>query len=102
MMVLTPLTNPLWFAEKGGWPKRENIDMWVDFSKKLVDEFGHYVLTGTLLMNQCLCQRWLDNGAVSTFQNNLFTALKVIDNMGLLIILYMIISKQSTPVSRWA
>ncbi|HLP20052.1 MAG TPA: family 1 glycosylhydrolase, partial [Chitinophagales bacterium] len=43
MMVLHHFTNPLWFAAKGGWEKKENIDMWVDFSKKVVDEFGSYV-----------------------------------------------------------
>jgi beta-glucosidase len=43
MMVLHHFTNPLWFAKAGGWEKPENITWWVDFAKKVVDEFGPYV-----------------------------------------------------------
>ena len=45
MMVLHHFTNPLWFAKRGGWEKEENIHCWVDFAKKVVDEFGGYVST---------------------------------------------------------
>jgi len=43
MMVLHHFTNPRWFAKLGSWEKEENISMWVDFAKKVVDEFGDYV-----------------------------------------------------------
>ena len=43
MMVLHHFTNPLWFSKAGGWEKTENIPMWIDFAKKVVDEFGCYV-----------------------------------------------------------
>lgn len=43
MMVIHHFANPQWFASKGGWEKKQNILMWVDFGKKLVDEFGKYV-----------------------------------------------------------
>jgi len=43
MMVLHHFTNPLWFAKRGGWEREENIAMWVDFAKKVVDEYGDYV-----------------------------------------------------------
>ena len=84
MMVLHHFTNPLWFAAKGNWEKKENIAMWVDFSKKVVDEFGEYVtwwntfnepnvyVSGAYLM-----------GEFPPFKTNLFKALKVIDHLGL-------------------
>jgi len=43
MMVLHHFANPLWFSKIGGWEKTENIPLWVDFAKKVVDEFGQYV-----------------------------------------------------------
>lgn len=43
MMVLHHFTNPKWFAQRGGWEKEENISAWIDFAKKVVDEFGQYV-----------------------------------------------------------
>ena len=42
-MVLHHFTNPLWFSNIGGWEKPENIPLWIDFAKKVVDEFGQYV-----------------------------------------------------------
>ena len=43
MMVLHHFANPLWFSALGGWEKSENIIYWIDFAKKVVDEFGCYV-----------------------------------------------------------
>lgn len=42
-MVLHHFTNPTWFAKAGGWEKKENIPMWIDFCTRLIDEFGDYV-----------------------------------------------------------
>jgi beta-glucosidase len=43
MMVLHHFTNPLWFSKLGGWEKTENVTLWIDYAKKIVDEFGPYV-----------------------------------------------------------
>jgi beta-glucosidase len=43
MMVLHHFTNPIWFAKLGSWEKEENIHLWVDFAKKVVEIFGEYV-----------------------------------------------------------
>lgn len=43
MMVLHHFSNPNWFAKTGGWEKEENIYLWIDFCKKVVDTFGQYV-----------------------------------------------------------
>ena len=42
-MVLHHFTNPKWFAELGSWEKEENISLWIDFAKKVIDIFGEYV-----------------------------------------------------------
>lgn len=43
MMVLHHFTNPIWFSQSGSWEKEENIDLWLDFVKKVVDRFGPLV-----------------------------------------------------------
>lgn len=43
MMVLHHFTNPLWFIEAGGWEKKGNGKMWLDFVEKSVATFGHLV-----------------------------------------------------------
>ena len=83
MMVLHHFTNPQWFAAKGNWEQKENIAMWVDFARKVVDEFGDYVswwntfnepnvyTSGAYLL-----------GEFPPFKQNLWKAFKVIDNLG--------------------
>jgi beta-glucosidase len=43
MMVLHHFANPRWFAARGGWEKEENIALWVDYAKRVVDAYGPYV-----------------------------------------------------------
>jgi beta-glucosidase len=43
MMVLHHWCNPLWFVNRGGWESPESVDMFFDFGRRLVDEFGSYV-----------------------------------------------------------
>lgn len=43
MLVLHHFANPLWFANLGGWERTENISLWVDFAKRIVDKFGEHV-----------------------------------------------------------
>ena len=43
MMVLHHFANPQWFNALGGWEKKENISLFVDFGKQVVDTFGDYV-----------------------------------------------------------
>ncbi|HLP50917.1 MAG TPA: family 1 glycosylhydrolase [Chitinophagales bacterium] len=83
MMVLHHFTNPLWFAAKGGWEKKENIDMWVDFSKKVVDEFGSYVSYWNTFNepNVYASCGWV-MGNFPPHKHNLILASRVIRNMG--------------------
>jgi beta-glucosidase len=43
MMVLHHFCNPTWFAREGGWAKSKNIPLWIDYARKVIDEYGEYV-----------------------------------------------------------
>jgi beta-glucosidase len=43
MMVIHHWVNPVWFCERGGWERKESTNIFLDFARKLVDEFGNYV-----------------------------------------------------------
>jgi len=83
MMVLHHFTNPTWFSKAGSWEKEENIVMWVDFAKKVVDEFGHYVSYWNTFNepNVYASYGWL-TGFFPPFKNNPMLAGMVVKNMG--------------------
>jgi beta-glucosidase len=84
MMVLHHFTNPLWFSQNGNWEKSENVALWVDFCKKVVDEFGEYVSYWNTFNepNVYVSNGWV-LGQFPPFKKNLFYACRVIKNMGL-------------------
>jgi beta-glucosidase len=84
MMVLHHFTNPLWFSKIGGWEKEENIALWIDFAKKVVDEFGQYVSYWNTFNepNVYASYGWI-TGFFPPFKNNPLTAGKVVKNMGM-------------------
>ncbi|HEY8935679.1 MAG TPA: family 1 glycosylhydrolase [Cyclobacteriaceae bacterium] len=83
MMVLHHFTNPLWFAKLGSWEKEENIALWVDFSKKVVDEFGDYVMYWNTFNepNVYGSYGWM-TGFFPPFKINPYLAGKAVKNMG--------------------
>lgn len=83
MMVLHHFTNPLWFAKIGSWEKKENIEMWVDFCKKVVDEFGKYVSHWNTFNepNVYASYGWI-TGFFPPFKINPYLAGKAVINMG--------------------
>lgn len=42
MLVLHHFADPKWFAAEGGFSKRKSIDIFLDFSRKMVQHFGEY------------------------------------------------------------
>ncbi|HEY5746056.1 MAG TPA: family 1 glycosylhydrolase [Chryseolinea sp.] len=84
MMVLHHFTNPLWFARLGGWEKEENIAYWVDFARKVVDEFGEYVSYWNTFNepNVYASYGWI-TAFFPPFKINPLLAGKVVKNMGL-------------------
>jgi beta-glucosidase len=84
MMVLHHFTNPLWFSRLGGWEKEENIAYWVDFARKVVDEFGEYVSYWNTFNepNVYASYGWI-TAFFPPFKINPLLAGKVVKNMGL-------------------
>jgi beta-glucosidase len=82
MMVLHHFTNPRWFAARGGWEKEENIALWVDFAKRVVDTFGMYVSHWNTFNepNVYASYGWI-TGFFPPFKINPFLAGKVVNNM---------------------
>lgn len=83
MMVLHHFTNPLWFARMGGWEKESNINLWVDYCKKVVDEFGQYVTSWNTFNepNVYASYGWI-TGFFPPFKTNPYLAGKVVKHMG--------------------
>jgi beta-glucosidase len=83
MMVLHHFANAQWFVQAGGWEKESNIPLWIDFAKKLVDEFGHYVSRWNTFNepNLYVSMGWC-TGEFPPFKKNMITARKVIRNLG--------------------
>jgi beta-glucosidase len=82
MMVLHHFANPLWFARQGGWEKSDNILAFIDFAKKLVDEFGHHVSSWNTFNepNLYASMGWVA-GEFPPFKKNLLKAHSVINNL---------------------
>ena len=82
MMVLHHFANPTWFSTVGGWEKEENIPMWCDYAKKVVDEFGQYVLNWNTFNepNLYTALGWIA-AEFPPYKKNLWTAQKVIKNI---------------------
>jgi len=43
MMVCHHFTNPLWFSKNNGWSNKDNLPMFLDFVKQLVENFSDLV-----------------------------------------------------------
>ncbi len=43
MLVLHHFSNPTWFSNLSGWANKQSIDWWLDYVKKVIDEFGEFV-----------------------------------------------------------
>ncbi len=43
LVTLHHFTNPMWFEEKGGWLKTENIRLFLMYVEKMIRSFGHLV-----------------------------------------------------------
>lgn len=84
MMVLHHFTNPQWFTRLGGWEVRENVALWEDFAKKLVDEYGQYVSIWNTFNepNLYTSMGWIA-AEFPPFKKNIITARRVIKNISL-------------------
>lgn len=42
MFVIHHFTNPLWFEERGGWLREENVDLFLDYARRCIHHFAPY------------------------------------------------------------
>lgn len=82
MMVLHHFANPIWFAERDGWTNSENIQLWLDYARKVVDEYGHYISTWNTFNepNLYTSMGWVA-GEFPPYKKNFAKAKKVIENL---------------------
>ena len=83
MMVLHHFSNPNWFAKLGGWEKEENVPLWLDYAKKVADEFGSKVSYWNTFNepNVYASYGWITS-FFPPFKVNPVLAAKVVRNMG--------------------
>ncbi len=84
MMVLHHFTNPIWFNELGGWERASNIELWLDYGRKVVETFGAYVSNWNTFNepNVYTSYGWV-TGFFPPFKNNPLLAFRAAKNMGL-------------------
>lgn len=83
MMVLHHFTNPVWFANLGGWEKKENVDLWLDFCAKVVEEFGEYAdIWNTFNEPNVYASYGWVTGFFPPFKKNPYLAATVVQNLG--------------------
>ena len=84
MMVLHHFTNPKWFSQLGGWEKEKNIALWLDFGKKVVNTFGHYVTQWNTFNepNVYVSYGWI-TGFFPPFKTNPALVFKVVKHLGM-------------------
>lgn len=83
MLVLHHFTNPRWFTQLGSWEKEANISLWLDFGRKVLDEFGAYVSYWNTFNepNVYASYGWI-TGFFPPFRTNPVRALVAVKNMG--------------------
>jgi beta-glucosidase len=82
MMVVHHFANPKWFAQNGGWLNERNIAAFLDYAKKLVATFGHYVsIWNTFNEPNLYCSMAYVEGEFPPFRKNIFSANRAIRNM---------------------
>jgi beta-glucosidase len=83
MMVLHHFTNPGWFAKLGGWEQERNIELWLDFGKKVIEHFGAYVSQWNTFNepNVYATYGWV-TGFFPPFRIHPLKAFRVVKNLG--------------------
>lgn len=83
MLVIHHFTNPIWFEEKGGWERTENVDLFIDFAEKLIKTFGKYATHwNTINEPEVYASNAYFLGNFPPFVRNIFRARKVVKNLG--------------------
>ena len=84
MIVLHHFANPGWFVKNGGWANYSNISLWLDYARKVVDEFGDYISIWNTFNepNLYTTMGWLA-GEFPPYKYKLLEAKKVMNHLAL-------------------
>lgn len=83
MLVIHHFTNPIWFEQLGGWEKSSNVDLFIDFAKKLIKYFGEYAdYWNTINEPEVYASNAYVMGNFPPFVKNFLRARKVVKNLG--------------------
>jgi beta-glucosidase len=81
-LTLHHYTNPLWFAKKGGFAKKQNLEYFWRFAKKAVGRFSEYVdFWVTINEPELYAMQSYGIGTFPPQKKNLFTTFKVVNNL---------------------
>lgn len=84
MLVLHHFANPVWFSKKGGWSNQQSVAWWLDYVKKVIDEFGEFVsLWNTFNEPNLYISLSSLAGLFPPQKTNPFYAWRVLNNMSL-------------------
>jgi len=81
-LTLHHYTNPIWFAKLGGFSKKQNVDYFLRYAKKMVARFSQYVDFWVTINEPELYT--MQSCIVGTFppqKKNLILALKTVNNL---------------------
>jgi beta-glucosidase len=82
MMVLYHWCNPAWFSAVGGWESRDSPDIFFDFARRIIDEFGEYVSFWNTFNEPNLYSTFSYGlGEFPPFYKDVFKSVSVIKNM---------------------
>jgi beta-glucosidase len=83
MLVLHHFCNPIWFYNEGGWARASNVTAWVDFARKIIDEYAEYIdLWNTFNEPNLYTTLGYALGKFPPYRSNMMTAGTVIKNLG--------------------
>ena len=82
VVTLWHWTNPVWFAEKGGWANKKSVDYFEQYVKIIVKELGYLIDFWVTLNEPMVCiGKGYVNGNFPPFRKNIFKAKKVFNNL---------------------
>jgi beta-glucosidase len=82
MMVLHHWVNPSWFVKSGGWENVKSVELFLDFTSRVVNEFGRYVSYWNTFNEPNLYAAFAYLvGEFPPYNKNVFKALTVVRNM---------------------
>ncbi len=83
MLVVHHFSNPIWFEKLGGFLKKQNNALFLNYAAQFIEHFGKYAYTFNTFNEPCV---YAANshlmGQFPPFKRNVISAIKLVKNMG--------------------